>query len=81
MKENIDITKEGYSLEFLGKQYAKLIASMDTETILVPDEENNSKEEMIKRCRKWKPYSSYAARYLYRALDSGLTKTEFHLYK
>lgn len=45
MKENIDITKEGYSLEFLGKQYAKLIASMDTETILVPDEENNSKEE------------------------------------
>lgn len=34
-----------------------------------------------KRCKKWKPYSSVAARYLYRALDSGLTKNEFHLYK
>ena len=41
----------------------------------------SSKEELIKRCRKWKPYSSYAARFLYRALDSGLTKEEFHLYK
>lgn len=40
-----------------------------------------SQDELIKRCRKWKPYSSYAARFLYKALDSGLTKTEFHLYK
>ena len=34
-----------------------------------------------KRCKKWKPYSSIAARYMYRALDTGLTKQEFHLYK
>lgn len=34
-----------------------------------------------KKCKKWTPYSSLAARYLYRALDSGLTKQEFHLYK
>lgn len=34
-----------------------------------------------KRCQKWKPYSSIAARYLYRALDEGLTKEEFHLFK
>lgn len=34
-----------------------------------------------KKCRKWKPYSSVAARYMYRALDTGLTKQEFHLYK
>lgn len=27
-----------------------------------------------KRCKQWKPYSSIAARYLYRALDTGLTK-------
>lgn len=27
-----------------------------------------------KRCKKWKPYTSIAARYLYRALDTGLTK-------
>lgn len=33
------------------------------------------------KCRKWKPYSSIAARYLYYALDNGLTKEEFHLYK
>ena len=25
-------------------------------------------------CGRWRPYSSYAARYLYKALDSGLTK-------
>ena len=31
------------------------------------------------KCKKWKPYSSTAARYLYRALDMGLTKTPFHL--
>lgn len=33
------------------------------------------------KCKKWKPYSSIASRYLYRALDSGLTKEKFHLYK
>lgn len=34
-----------------------------------------------KKCKKWKPYSSIAARYMYRALDIGLTKEEFHLFK
>lgn len=33
------------------------------------------------RCKKWKPFSSFAARYLYEALDTGLTKQEFHLFK
>lgn len=36
---------------------------------------------IIKRCKKWKPYSSIAARYFYYALDMGLTKQEFYLYK
>lgn len=36
---------------------------------------------IIKRCKKWKPYSSIAARYLYRVLDLGMTKAEFHLFK
>ena len=40
-----------------------------------------SKESVLKKCRKWKPYSSIAARYLYRALDMGLTKEPFHLFK
>lgn len=45
LKENTSIIKEGYGLNFLGKNYAKYVASLDTETILVPDEENNSKDE------------------------------------
>jgi len=34
-----------------------------------------------KKCQKWHPYSSIAARYMYRALDLGLTKKPFHLFK
>lgn len=33
------------------------------------------------KCKKWSPYSSIAARYMYRALDMGLTKEEFRLFK
>ena len=32
------------------------------------------KETIIKKCKSWKPYSSIAARYLYKALDIELTK-------
>ncbi len=32
------------------------------------------KADIIRRCEPWKPYSSLAARYLYRALDAGLIK-------
>ena len=39
------------------------------------------KASIIKKCKKWKPYSSIAARYFYYALDMGLTKKEFHLLK
>lgn len=42
---------------------------------------DRSSATVMKKCKKWKPYSSIAARYLYRALDSGLIKNEFHLYK
>ena len=34
-----------------------------------------------KKCHKWQPYASYAARYLYKARDLGLTKHPFHLFK
>ena len=34
-----------------------------------------------KKCGKWKPYSSIAARYMYLAVDKGLTKKEFHLFE
>jgi DNA-3-methyladenine glycosylase II len=30
---------------------------------------------IIERCEPWKPYSSLAARYLYRALDAGMVKS------
>ncbi len=36
-----------------------------------------SEKNIIDKCKKWKPYSSIASRYLYRALDTGLTKTAF----
>ena len=45
INKDINITKEGYGLNFLGKNYAKYIASLNTETIIVPDENNNSMEE------------------------------------
>ena len=37
--------------------------------------------DIIKRCKKWRPYSSIASRYFYYALDMGFTKQEFHLFK
>ena len=42
---------------------------------------DRSDSSIRNKCKKWKPYSSIASRYLYRALDSGLTKEKFHLYK
>jgi len=36
-----------------------------------------SKPEIIRLCDKWSPYNSAAARYLYQALDNGLTKKPF----
>lgn len=43
--------------------------------------QDRSPAAVQRRCKKWSPYSSVAARYLYRALDMGLTKEEFHLFK
>lgn len=31
-------------------------------------------ESISRKCRKWKPYQSIGARYMYQALDRGLTK-------
>lgn len=43
--------------------------------------DDRNKDSVINRCKKWSPYSTTASRYLYRALDMGFTKNEFHLYK
>lgn len=45
IKGEVDVKSEGYSLNFLGKDYANLIASVDTTTVVVPDVEHNSKPE------------------------------------
>lgn len=45
LKDKVNITHEGYELKFLGKSYAKLLASLDTETLIVPDEDHNSLPE------------------------------------
>lgn len=45
--ESILTTHEGYSLQFLGKSYASLVASTDTTTVIVPDEGHNSKSENV----------------------------------
>lgn len=45
MKDEVNISNEGYSLDFLGKDYANLIASIDTTTVIEPDLEHNGKPE------------------------------------
>lgn len=40
-----------------------------------------SSASIKKKCKKWSPYASVAARFMYRALDMGLTKQEYHLFK
>jgi len=45
LKDKVDIVHEGYELKFLGKSYAKLLASIDTTTIIKPDAEHNDKPE------------------------------------
>lgn len=38
---SVDITEENYGLNFLGKNYAKLISALDTETVIEPDKKHN----------------------------------------
>ena len=45
MGDKVTFSQEGYELRFLGKSYAKMLAALDTETVIVPDEEHNSKPE------------------------------------
>jgi len=45
LSDKVAVTNEGYELRFLGKNYARLLASLDTTTVIVPDEQHNSKQE------------------------------------
>lgn len=48
LADKVNVTNEGYELRFLGKNYARLLASVDTTTVIVPDEEHNNKPENAK---------------------------------
>lgn len=91
-----DVFKKLTQLKGIGSWTAKmyLIFVLDRKDILPIEDvaflqsykwmyktEDVSKMSVMKKCKKWKPYSSIAARYLYRALDMGLTKESFHLFK
>lgn len=39
------VVEERETFNFLGKDYARLLYALDTETVIVPDEENNKKKE------------------------------------
>lgn len=41
-EEQVELSRESYELNFLGKSYARLLASLETETVIVPNEEHNA---------------------------------------
>ena len=43
--DKVNMSQEGYELRFLGKNYARLLAALDTETVIVPDDVHNAKPE------------------------------------
>jgi 16S rRNA G966 N2-methylase RsmD len=45
LKDKVDVVHEGYELKFLGKSYAKLLASLDTTTVITPNEVHNNQPE------------------------------------
>lgn len=45
LKDKVNVSDEGYELRFLGKNYARMLASLDTTTVIVPDEAHNSQPE------------------------------------
>ena len=47
LTDKLNVTHEGYELRFLGKNYARLLASLDTTTIVVPDEIHNAEPENV----------------------------------
>lgn len=47
LSDRVDVTNEGYELNFLGKSYAKYLTSLDEDTLLVPDIEHNVQPENV----------------------------------
>lgn len=95
-KTDSEILKELTELRGIGNWTAKmyLIFCLNRQDILPYEDfaflqgfgwlyktDDYSRQNVEKKCKKWKPYSSIAARYMYKALDLGFTKSEFHLFK
>lgn len=47
ISDKVDLVKENQGFDFLGKSYARMLAGMDSTTVIVPDEVHNSKPENI----------------------------------
>ncbi len=45
--DEVDVTREGYKLDWLGKSYARLLANLKTETLLTENAEHNAKPENV----------------------------------
>ena len=45
ISQNTSVLKESFELNFLGKEYAKMVTGLETETVLEPDFEHNSKPQ------------------------------------
>lgn len=43
-EEEIDVKREGYALNFLGKSYARYLSGLDSETVIVPDGKNDNEK-------------------------------------
>jgi len=41
-EEQVELSRDSYELNFLGKSYARLLASLETETVIVPNEGHNA---------------------------------------
>ncbi len=92
--DDVDIIRTLTSVKGIGNWTAKmyLIFVLDRQDVL-PYEDvaflqsykwlYNTKitdpQKVRSKCKKWSPYSSVAARYLYKALDGGYTKNKFVL--
>ena len=43
----LDLTREGYSLNWLGKSYARLLANLNTETLLSANKDHNEQPQNL----------------------------------
>lgn len=44
LSDKTEIKKEGFTLNFLGKSYARYQSNLDSETVIIPDEDNDKNE-------------------------------------